>query len=506
VSQGIDPRTAEPVGDPIPDHTADDVNACVDRAAEVAGWLAATSNSTRAAMLRAVASAIRDNETDLVALADAETALGEQRLVGELARTAAQLDLFAGVIEEGAFCEATIDHANPAAVPPHGDLRRMLVPLGPVAVFAASNFPFAFSVLGGDTASALAAGCPVVVKAHPSHPGLSNRVAKVAREALAQAGAPTDLLQVVHGYEAGRILVTHPAITAVGFTGSVKGGRALFDLASGREDPIPFYGELGSINPVVITEAALAQRSDQIAAGLVGSFTLGTGQFCTKPGLIFAPDDQAFAEAVAEKAQAVDLGPMLDAKIHSAYQEGVEALCKVPGVAPVLTPEAASGPGYHARPAVLTVSAKDFRANARALTEECFGPVTVIVSYQDTAELAGALSEIAGSLTGTIHAEPGDPAAAEVLDVLRKRAGRIIFNGWPTGVAVTWSQHHGGPWPATTSVLHTSVGATAIRRWLRPVTYQDAPDELLPQELQEANPLGIPRRVDGVLQPGSPQR
>ena len=284
MSQGIDPRTAEPVGDPIPDHTADDVNACVDRAAEVAGWLAATPNSTRAAMLRAVASAIRDNETDLVALADAETALGEQRLVGELARTAAQLDLFAGVIEEGAFCEATIDHANPAAVPPHGDLRRMLVPLGPVAVFAASNFPFAFSVLGGDTASALAAGCPVVVKAHPSHPGLSNRVAKVAREALAQAGAPTDLLQVVHGYEAGRILVTHPAITAVGFTGSVKGGRALFDLASGRDDPIPFYGELGSINPVVITQAALAQRSDQIAAGLVGSFTLGTGQFCTKPG------------------------------------------------------------------------------------------------------------------------------------------------------------------------------------------------------------------------------
>ena len=502
VSQGIDPRTGQPAGEPIPDHTAEDVHACVERAAQAAEWLAGASYTRRAGMLRALATAVRDAEDELVALADAETALGKQRLVGELARTAAQLDMFADVVEEGSFCEAVIDHANPDAVPPHGDLRRMLVPLGPVAVFAASNFPFAFSVLGGDTASALAAGCPVVVKAHPSHPGLSNRVAEIASQALARTGVPADVLQVVHGYEAGRRLVTHPAITAVGFTGSTTGGRALFDLASRRPDPIPFYGELGSINPVVVTEAALAARREDIAAGLVGSFTLGSGQFCTKPGLVFAPDDEAFRKAVADHARSAQLVPMLDAKIHSAFQDGLAALCEVPGVTPVLGPERVEGAGYQVRPTVLAVDVETFRAHAAKLTEECFGPVTLLVSYRDAAGLKSALDLLPGSLTGSLHAEPDDPAAAGLLGILRKKAGRIIVNGWPTGVAVTWSQHHGGPWPATTSVLHTSVGATAIRRFLRPVVYQNVPDDLLPAELQEANPLGIPRRVDGALQAG----
>ncbi|RKT89038.1 NADP-dependent aldehyde dehydrogenase [Saccharopolyspora antimicrobica] len=503
MSQGIDPRTGEPVGPEVPDSSAEGVSEAVARAQECAQWLADLPHTRRAGLLRALATALREDESALVRLADAETGLGEPRLTGELARTAAQLDMFADVLDDGAFCEAVIDHADPRAVPPHTDLRRVLAPLGPVAVFAASNFPFAFSVAGGDTASALAAGCPVVVKAHPSHPGLSVRIAELLADALAGAGAPRGVLAVVHGHEAGELLVTDPRITAVGFTGSTRGGRALFDLACSRPDPIPFYGELGSINPVVVTEAALERRGDEIAAGLAGSFTLGAGQFCTKPGAVFVPAGRGFGDQVAEAVSAAEAAPLLNARIRDGYVTGVAALGDVPGVKTLLS--ARGGAGYCVRPAVLAVDAQVFTEQADVLAEECFGPCTLIVEYAGADELAAALAVLPGSLTGSLHAEPTEPGAAGLLAALRRRVGRVIFNGWPTGVAVTWSQHHGGPWPSTTVPLHTSVGATAVRRFLRPVTYQDVPGELLPAALREDNPLGIPRRVDGVLIGGRSQ-
>ncbi|GAA0528727.1 aldehyde dehydrogenase (NADP(+)) [Saccharopolyspora thermophila] len=497
MTQAFNPRTGEPVGREVPDSSATEVSAAIARAQDCAQWLADLPHNRRAELLHALATALRDNETSLVELADAETALGDRRLTGELARSAAQLDMFADVLDDGAFCEAVIDHADPQAVPPHTDLRRMLVPLGPVAVFAASNFPFAFSVAGGDTASALAAGCPVVVKAHPSHPNLSVRTAELLSATLEKVGAPSGVLEIVHGHEAGTLLVTDPRITAVGFTGSTRGGRALFDLACSRPDPIPFYGELGSINPVVVTEAALSRRAGEIATGLVGSFTLGAGQFCTKPGAVFVPAGQGFADRVVEAVGDTEPAPLLNAKIRDGYLAGVTALGSAPGVRTVLAPR--TGTGYSVYPAVFTVDATTFVERIDLLAEECFGPSTVIVEYSSAEELAGALAALPGSLTASLHAEPVDPPAAELLATLRKKVGRVIFNGWPTGVAVTWSQHHGGPWPSTTVPLHTSVGATAIRRFMRPVTFQDVPDGLLPEALREDNPLGIPRRVDGVL-------
>ncbi|GAA1198016.1 aldehyde dehydrogenase (NADP(+)) [Prauserella alba] len=498
LNQGVDPRTGEPVGDPVPDTRAEQVRSVAQRAADCAPRLAGLPYAGRGQLLNALATALRQNENELVELADRETALGSPRLPGELARTAAQLDMFADVLRDGAFCEAVIDRPDANAVPPHGDLRRMLVPLGPVAVFAAGNFPFAFSVLGGDTASALAAGCPVVVKAHPGHPGLSERIADLAAGALSEAGAPDGTLSVVHGYEAGPALVTDPSITAVGFTGSTGGGRALYDLAVGRENPIPFYGELGSINPVVVTGSAVDARGREIAEGLAGSFRLGTGQFCTKPGVVFVPADSGFDSQAADAVRPSAPAPMLTARMRDAFQSGVAALSEVPGVRELVKAEPLDADGHDVLPAVLAVDAETFASRADALAGECFGPVTVLVEYRDTDSLHRALRTVPGSLTGSLHAEPGDPTAGDIVGVLRESVGRIIVNGWPTGVAVTWSQHHGGPWPATTDPLHTSVGATAIRRFLRPVTYQDVPDELLPEELRDGNPLGIPRRVDGV--------
>ncbi|GAB3567895.1 aldehyde dehydrogenase (NADP(+)) [Amycolatopsis endophytica] len=499
MTRGIDPRTGATVGPEIPDTTPAQVRAACSRAAQAAPWLAGLPFAERAELLAALGRALREHQDELCALADAETALGSPRLTGELARTAAQLDLFAEVLRDGAFCEATLDSPDPDAVPPHTDLRRMLVPLGPVAVFAASNFPFAFSVAGGDTASALAAGCPVVVKAHPGHPGLSVRTAEILTEALAAAGAPDGVLTLVHGEQAGRALVADPAVTAVGFTGSPGGGRALFDVAMSRPDPIPFYGELGSINPVVVTAAAAAARSGEIAEGLAGSAMLGSGQFCTKPGLVFVPSAAGLPQRVADKVAEATVTPLLTARIATGYREGLDRMLEVPGVRALLDGQASAADGHQVAAQVVTVDAQAFMANAAVLTEECFGPVTVVVSYSAPDELAAALALVPGALTGTLHAEPEDPDAAPAATALAARVGRLIHNGWPTGVAVTWSQHHGGPSPATTAVLHTSVGATAIRRFLRPLTYQDVPGHLLPAALRDGNPLGIPRRVDGKL-------
>jgi len=488
------------------------VDRTVLAAAAAAAPLAALSPARRCELLRAVASALDAARDELVRLADAETALGEARLDGELTRTCVQLEMFADVVAAGADLDVIIDLADPAAVPaPRPDLRRMLVPIGPVGVFAASNFPFAFSVAGGDTASALAAGCPVVVKAHPDRPGLSQRTWEIVAAALTDAGAPAGTFGLVRGVAAGRDLVTHPAIKAVGFTGSLAAGRALFDLAVSRPDPIPFYGELGSLNPVVVTAGALTERADDVVTGFIGSLTLGSGQFCTKPGLLFLPSGHGLADAFAKALAGTTLGPLLSEKIRNGFEHSRRALAAVAGVRAIsdgsTVDRAASPSPASVAPALFAVSADDLLRHRDDLLVECFGPAGLVVEYDTADQLVDALAAVPGALTATVHAA-SQPAADEarlvrrLLGLLTGKAGRVIWGGWPTGVAVTWAQHHGGPWPATTAPLHTSVGVTAIRRFQRPVVYQNLPDELLPEPLRDANPWGLPRRVNGQLHNG----
>ncbi|UOE44215.1 aldehyde dehydrogenase (NADP(+)) [Agromyces larvae] len=456
----------------------------------------ASTAADRAAWLRAVADTLDAHGDELVALADEESHLGTARLTGELARTTNQLRLFADAVLEGSYLEATIDHVDPTAIPPRPDLRRILRPLGPVAVFSASNFPFAFSVAGGDTASALAVGCPVIVKGHSAHPRLSARTAELVAGALAGAGAPDGVFAHVTGRETGVALVQHPEIRAVGFTGSLHGGRALFDLAVGRPDPIPFYGELSAVNPVLITKAASDARADELAAGLVGSFTLGVGQFCTNPGVVFVPAGSGFADRVAALVgDAPAPAPMLTDGIAAAFADGLAGLAAHPGVRVAggsVAQQAATGSAV-----VLETDAATVLADPQTLFTECFGPSTLVVEYDDVDQALAAIARVGGSLTATVHAQPDEEVSA-IVAVLAEIAGRVLFAGWPTGVAVSWAQQHGGPWPSTTSI-HTSVGMTAMRRFLRPVAFQDAPEHALPPELRDGNPLGIPRRVDGVL-------
>ncbi|MFI6812162.1 aldehyde dehydrogenase (NADP(+)) [Nonomuraea sp. NPDC050328] len=476
------PRTGERFGDPVPESGREGVDAALAAAAEAGARWRATPASRRAEVLDAIGAALTDRAEDLWPLADQETALGETRLRGEIARAAGQFRFFAEVLRDGAYLQATIEHADG----PKPDLRRMLRPLpGVAAVFAASNFPFAFSVAGGDTASALAAGCPVVVKAHPAHPLTSELSAEIIRTALPDPA----LLGLVHGLEEGRWLVQDERVAAVGFTGSIPGGKAIQALIAERETPVPFFGELGSVNPVVILPSA---RRDGLAQGFAGSLTLGTGQFCTNPGLVFVPEGSGLVEEIADAVAGSTGTPMLSERIRDGYLKGRSEL-------PVLA-EGQQGEGAWAvAPRVHTVDLDGFAARLPEVAEECFGPSSVIVTYRAVDELPAVLARLDGSLTATVHA--GDPAeAGPVAEVLGRTAGRLIWNGWPTGVAVSWAMHHGGPWPASTSPAHTSVGASAIDRWLVPASYQDWPEELLPEELREANPLGVPRRVDGRLE------
>ncbi|WP_210479517.1 aldehyde dehydrogenase (NADP(+)) [Naasia sp. SYSU D00948] len=475
----------------------DELRRITAAAAAAAPVAAAAPDAERARWLRAVADRLDEHTDELVRIADSETRLGSTRLGGEVARTTGQLRLFADVITEGSYLEAIIDHADPSATPPKPDVRRVLHPVGPVAVFSASNFPFAFSVAGGDTASALAVGCPVVVKAHSGHLELSVRMAELVAEALTEAGAPAGMFALVTGREAGNALVADPHIKAVGFTGSVAGGRALFDIASSRPEPIPFYGELGSINPVVLTSAAVSARAEELAKGLTGSFTLGVGQFCTKPGVVFVPDGGGFEDAVAGAVAGAAGGPLLTDRIAEAFPRGLQSLASDPDVTVVAGPVEQDAAAEGAQPVVLATTARAVRERPDTLLEEVFGPTTLLIRYGSEEELLGALAEVPGSLTATLHAEADDDVAS-IVGALRERAGRVVFGGWPTGVAVNWAQHHGGPYPATTS-LFTSVGATAARRFQRPVAYQSAPAAHLPPALQDDNPLGIPRRVDGVI-------
>ncbi|MFF3714345.1 aldehyde dehydrogenase (NADP(+)) [Streptomyces prasinus] len=500
----VDPRTGKRREQVAVEATAQEVDATVRAAHQARGALA--DRTVRSAFLRSAADELEAAKSTLVEAADAETALGPVRLTGELARTCYQLRAFADIVDEGAFLDVVIDHPDGTATPPIPDLRRYKVPLGVVAVYSASNFPFAFSVPGGDTASALAAGCPVVVKAHPDHPGLSELVAKVLRRAALRHGLPEGVLGLVHGFEAGVELVRHPLVAAAGFTGSVRGGRALFDAAAARPVPIPFHGELGSLNPVLVTEAAAAERAEEIGTGLAGSMTLGVGQFCVKPGLVLAPAGAAGDRLVKSLTDAVsdtDAGVLLDHRMRDHFVAGVAERAQLPDVESPVTPGA--GGEHTVSAGFLTVPAGRLAAEGEhdLLLEECFGPVTVVVRYEDDAEVRAVLSRLPGNLTATVHLSEeegaGQGRGAEILGELTPLAGRVLVNAWPTGVAVAPAQHHGGPYPATTSTS-TSVGGTAIERWLRPVAYQNSPQALLPRELRDDNPLGLPRRFNGALE------
>ncbi|WP_079076850.1 aldehyde dehydrogenase (NADP(+)) [Streptomyces europaeiscabiei] len=500
----VDPRTGKQREQVAVEATAQEVDAAVRAAHTARGSLA--DRTVRAAFLRSAAEQLQAAKDQLVEVADAETALGPVRLTGELARTCYQLRAFADIVDEGAFLDVVINHPDDTATPPIPDLRRYKVPLGVVAVYSASNFPFAFSVPGGDTASALAAGCPVVVKAHPDHPALSELVAIVLRRAAAEHGIPEGVLGLVHGFEAGVELVKHPLVTAAGFTGSVRGGRALFDAAAARPVPIPFHGELGSLNPVLITAAAAEERAEAIGTGLAGSMTLGVGQFCVKPGLVLAPAGAAgdrLLKSLTDAVSDVGSGVLLDHRMRDNFLAGVAERAELPDVESPVT--AGAGGEHTVSPGFLTVPAGKLAAEGEhdLLLEECFGPLTVVARYEDEDEAKSVLSRLPGNLTATVHVSGGEASGEgrgpELLAELTPLAGRVLVNGWPTGVAVAAAQHHGGPYPATTSTS-TSVGGTAIERWLRPVAYQGAPEALHPAELRDENPLGLPRRFNGHLE------
>jgi NADP-dependent aldehyde dehydrogenase len=481
--QGFDPHTGEPVGEPVPETTQAEVDALVAAAhAAAPGWGAADARRRRAAALEAVADLLDARAGELAAIADTETALGGERLTGEVARTTLQLRLFAAVLRDGSYVDAVISPAE-GVVP---DVRRITRPAGPVAVFAASNFPLAFSVAGGDTASALAAGCPVIVKAHDSHPVTSDLTAEIVSEALALAGAPAGTFGLVHGVQAGLQLLRHPLIAAAGFTGSTAGGLALARICAERPVPIPFYGELGSVNPCVVLPGAAFARPAAIASGYVGSLTLGTGQFCTNPGLLFVPEDAGLLTAIAEAVGASSGGPMLSGRIFAGYQDAVEEAAVHPGVTELAVGTPGPGP-WGATPRVFQVTLKEFAADLAVLSRERFGPAGLVITYPLVADLLPVLAALPGNLVGTVHADTDSPEdmdlARQAVAILERVAGRIVFNGWPTGVAVVAAQHHGGPWPATTAPAYTSVGTAAVRRWLVPVAYQNFPAELLPPGL-----------------------
>ena len=481
--QGFDPRTGKPTGEPVAETTDAELDAAAEAARAAFPAWEAMGPGARAGALEAVAGALDARVNDLAALADSETALGETRLTGEVGRASGQLRLFARVLRDGSYADVAISPAGGGIA----EIRRISHPVGPVAVFSASNFPFAFSVPGGDTASALAAGCPVVVKAHEAHPGTSELTAEIIREALAGAGAPDGVFAVVHGVGAGIRLLNHPAITAAGFTGSTRGGIELAKLCAQRDVPIPFYGELGAVNPVVVLPGAAGGRAGEIASGYAGSLTLGAGQFCTNPGLLFVPaDDLALPAAIADAVSESSGGPMLSERIYQGYEASLAEIEAHPAVTALAAGQTGEGP-WGATPRLFGTSLEEFAADVPVLSRERFGPAGLMISYPSLGDLLPVLARLGGNLVGSVHvdtgSEPDVSAARQVVGVFERTVGRIVCNGWPTGVAVNEAQHHGGPWPATTIPAYTSVGSAAIRRWLIPVAYQNFPAGLRPAGL-----------------------
>jgi NADP-dependent aldehyde dehydrogenase len=494
----FDPRKGQAGSLAFTEATAAEADlAAAHAGAAFAGWRSSPP-ADRAAFLRRAAELLEAGREVLVATADSETGLGAARLNGELGRTTGQLRAFADLLDEGSYVEAIISRANPGATPPQPDVRRMFVPIGPVAVFTPSNFPLAFGVAGGDSASALAAGCPIVLKGHPSHPATSEICARALIAAAQESGAPDGVVSLLQArsIEIGRALVVSPPIQAVAFTGSLAAGRAIADLAAARPVPIPVFAEMGSLNPLFIGPGALAARGDEIADGLATSITLGTGQFCTKPGLVFVPDDDAgrrFATAVADRVAARAAGFMLNPSLSENLDRRLTHTASLPGITR-LTP--AGGTDGLARGGVVLSTSLETFERTPALREEHFGPVSIVV-HGDPGRMQEVAAALHGNLTATIHADESDRDwAGPLAEMLAAGSGRIVWNGFPTGVAVTPAMQHGGPYPATTAAAHTSVGTAAIRRFLRPVAWQNTPDALLPEALRDANPLRIQRLID----------
>ncbi|MDA0194322.1 MAG: aldehyde dehydrogenase (NADP(+)) [Bacteroidetes bacterium] len=499
----INPQDGQTIEGLFVDATSEEINKAVVLAEKAFSVYKKTTNETRTAFLEAIASEIENLGDELINTGMQETALPQARLQGERGRTCGQLRFFASIVKEGSYVDARIDTAMPDRAPiPKPDIRQMSIALGPVAVFGASNFPLAFSVAGGDTASALAAGCPVIFKAHPAHPNTSDLVASAIIKAAQNTGMPDGVFSMVHGRanRVGEELVKHPAVKAVGFTGSFRGGKALFDLANQREEPIPVYAEMGSTNPVFILPGALKDAKG-LATGMIGSISLGVGQFCTNPGLSFIPqteDGKAFIDAITEYVTASDGGTMLTQGIKSAYEAGKANLEVQSGVQSLArSKKPPSSAGVEAQ--IYQVSTKEF-SNNPILAREVFGPSSVIVNYKDKEDILTIARNLDGHLTATVHGTPEDfKEYRELFDILEGKVGRILINGFPTGVEVCHSMVHGGPFPATTASQTTSVGGNAIQRFVRPVSYQNFPDDLLPEQLKNRNSLKIMRLIDGEL-------
>ncbi|PBC47097.1 aldehyde dehydrogenase (NADP(+)) [Rhodococcus sp. ACS1] len=470
-----------------------DLDTVLDQATAANAEFARHTPQQRYTQLVEIADRLDAAADELVPVAMEETHLPEPRLRGELARTTMQLRMFAEQARTGEFLDARIDDPDPDfGSGPRPNLRRMRVPIGVVLNFAASNFPFAFSVAGGDTASALAAGCPVIVKAHEGHPKLSELTARLASAALTDTGAPAGAFHLIEGRDAGVDALRDDRVDAATFTGSVRGGLFLAGIAAERPRPIPFYGELGSINPVFVSQAAIDARGQAIAEGFVDSFTLGSGQFCTKPGIVFLPTGHGLEGVLTERIGGKRTGALLTDSITSGFADRLKEIGDQIGGRMLVEPTTVDG--CH-QPALLAIDYPTFVEHSDNVLTEAFGPFSIIVEYTDVKQLTDAADRLHGSLTITLHAEEAD---ADALDDLRRlaetRTGRLILNEWPTGVSVTPAQHHGGPFPSTTSPLHTAVGTAAVERFLRPVAFQNYFDSWLPEPLQEANPWNIPQK------------
>lgn len=501
----VDPRTTIIGATLFADATDAEVSLATEQAFEAFQASRCYSSEKLANFLNVVADEIELLGEELLSVCDSETGLGLHRLTGERGRTTNQLRAFANHILDGTYVEAIIDTAQPERQPfPRPDIRRMLIPLGPVAVFTPNNFPLAFGVAGGDTASAFASGCPVIVKAHPSHPATSELVARAIANALEKCDLHPGFFSMLQGQsiDVGQALVKAPQITAIGFTGSLRGGRAIFDTASARPIPIPVYAEMGSINPVVVLPEAVKERHQSLVAGITGSVTLGSGQFCTNPGLFLLEDgaeSRRLVQDVAKSMQAQTPTVLLNEAVEQELANRLQPLSDSETVTIVTGGTVENGDGFCFANTVLQTTGAAFLED-KTLQEEHFGPVTLFVLCDNLAQIETVIDTLDGNLTATIHGTDAELATSQRLfDLLQQKVGRLILNGYPTGVEVVHAMVHGGPYPATTIANSTSVGMTAIQRFMRPIAYQNLPDALLPDALKDANPLNIWRIVDNVM-------
>lgn len=501
--QAINPVTGEALQPAFHESTADEIDAALQLAKSAAAFMRDSNGADRRRLLDAIAEEMEADAEAIKARVGLETGYPQGRLDGEFGRTVGQLRTFGKVAEEGSWVGARIDTAIPERAPlPKPDLRRMAVPVGPVVIFGASNFPLAISVAGGDPASALAAGCPIVTKGHPSHPGSSELVARAVLRAVAKAGFPEGTFAMLQGASnrTGQLLVEHPETRAVAFTGSLRGGRALFDIANARPNPIPVYAEMGSVNPQFVLPGKLEADPAGFAEGLFGSVTLGNGQFCTCPSVVLVPEGEAlvamtkrYLGLVVESAGA----PLLNPGIAGGFERGIAAWESLPGVE-VLGKGALDTVQIGAAPVIARVSLQDFAAQREALMEEVFGPSVLLVVCPDAGAYSEASQLFDGQLSASIHGTEEElSAVGGLLSSLADFSGRVCINGFPTGIEVCDSVHHGGPYPASTDAQHSSIGTAGISRWARPVSFQNTPQALLPDALKDSNPLGLMRLVDG---------